>query len=97
MKKVQIIGILDSKKVAELSAFLKKNKVNHTFWSVDDSDVKRKLLDDSRFTDKYCDFDGCMSKLPMIRLDDTGAYVDEGLFEDDVLQANVVKQIVGLE
>ena len=97
MKKIQVIGVPNSKKVAELSAFLKKNKVNHTLWSVDDNDVKRRLLDDDKFTEKYCDMAGCMSKLPMLRLDETGEYITDGLFKDDVLQVDAAKKIIGLK
>lgn len=96
MKKVQVIGVPDSKKLKDLAAFLKKNKVNHAIWSVDDSDTKRKLLDDSKFTEKYCDLAGCMSKLPMLRLDDTGEYIVDGLFKNDVLQVDVARKAIGL-
>ncbi len=96
MKKIQVIGVLDTKKVKELTAFLKKNKVLHAFWSIDDSDVKRKLLDDDKFTGKYCDIAGCMSRLPMIRLDDTGEYIVDGLFKNDVLQADATRKLIGL-
>nr|MDO8086908.1 hypothetical protein [Candidatus Sigynarchaeum springense] len=96
MKKIQVIGIPNAKKTMALSAFLKKNKVKYTFWSVDDSDIKRKLLDDDKFTGKYCDILGCMSKLPIIRLDDTGDYVSDGLFKDDVLQVDAARKLVGL-
>ena len=97
MKKIQIIGIPDSKKVKDLTTFLKIKKVNPAFWSIDDSDVKRKLLDDEKFTEKYCDIDGCKSKLPMIRLDDTGEYIVDGLFKDDVLQVDAVRKLIGLK
>jgi hypothetical protein len=97
MKKLQVIGVPDSKKLKDLTTFLKKYKVNHAFWSIDDSDVKRKLLDDDKFTEKYCDLAGCMSKLPMIRLDDTGEYIVDGLFKDDVLQVDAAKKIIGLK
>ncbi len=96
MKKIQVIGIPNSKKTAKLSAFLRKNKVSYTFWSVDDSDVKRKLLDDYKFTEKYCDMISCMSSLPIIRLDDTGEYITDGLFKDDVLQVDVARKVIGL-
>ena len=97
MKKIQVIGVLNSKKAKDLTAFLKKNKVPYTFWSIDDSDVKRKLLDDDKFTGKYCDLAGCMSKLPMIHLDDTGEYVVDGLFKNDVLQVDVARKLIGLK
>ncbi len=97
MRKIQIIGVPNSKKVTELSTFLKKYKVNHKLWSIDDNDVKRKLLDDDKFTEKYCDVAGCMSKLPMIRLDDTGEYIVDGIFKDDVLQVDVAKKFIGLK
>ncbi len=96
MKKIQIIGVPNSKKVDELSAFLKKHKAKYSLWSIDDNDVKRKLLDDNKFTEKYCDIAGCTSKLPMIRLDDTGDYIVDGLFKNDVLQVDIVKKIIGL-
>ncbi|MEX2680623.1 MAG: hypothetical protein Q6373_003435 [Candidatus Sigynarchaeota archaeon] len=96
MKKIQVIGVPNSKKVRELSEFLKKNKVKYTLWSIDDSDVKRRLLDDEKFTEKYCDVLGCMSKLPMIRLDDTGEYIAEDLFKGDVLQVDATRRVIGL-
>ncbi|NMC03805.1 MAG: hypothetical protein GYA24_01275 [Candidatus Lokiarchaeota archaeon] len=97
MTKVQVIGIPNSKKVKELVAFLKKNKINHAIWSIDDSDIKRKLLDDSKFTEKYCDLAGCMSKLPMLRIDETGEYVVDGLFKNDALQDEVARKVIGLK
>jgi hypothetical protein len=97
MKKIQVITRPDSEKCNQLKAWLGKNKIKYTEWSIDDSDVKRKLLDDDKYTTEYCDLEGCMSKLPMIRLDDTGEYIIEGLFNNEKLQVDAVKKIIGLK
>jgi hypothetical protein len=97
MKKIQVITRPDSEKCITLKTWLGKNKVKYTEWSIDDSDIKRKLLDDDKYTAKYCDLEGCMSKLPMIRLDDTGEYIIDGLFSSDKLQVDAVKKIIGMK
>nr|MDO8114834.1 hypothetical protein [Candidatus Sigynarchaeota archaeon] len=96
MQKIQVIVKAGDKKSEALIASLKKNKVNFSEWFIDDNDVKKRLLDDGKFSEKFCDFTSCEIAIPIIRVDETGEYHYKTLFGNKGLQVDVVKKIIGM-
>jgi hypothetical protein len=98
MKKFQVITNENSENCELLRSWLKKHKAKFEEWHIEDSDVKNKLLDDEKFTQKFCDIVGCSANTPVLRMDETGEYVFEGLFDGDgVIDEKAIKSIIGLK
>jgi len=80
-------------KCEDLKAWLKKNNIKHDEWSLEDEVVKKKLISDPKFTDKFCDIDGCMVYTPVIRLAKSGDYYFKELFNQSGLRIDAIKKI----
>jgi glutaredoxin len=92
-----VISKPNCSKCEDLKGWLKKNNVKYTELSLDDNDVKKKLIGDMKFTEKFCDIDGCMVYTPVIKLDKTGDYFFKELFNQSGLRVSSLKKIIGLK
>lgn len=98
MKKFQIITNEESENCEVLKSYLKSKKIKFEEWHIEDSDVKNKLLDDDKFNLKFCDVAGCSASTPVIRMDETGEYIFEDLFDaDGLINEAAIKSILGLK
>ena len=98
MKKFQVITNEDSENCEALKNWLKKYKAKFEEWHIEDSDVKNRLLDDDKFNQRFCDIAGCSANTPVIRMDETGEYICENLFDaEGQLDETVVKKILGMK
>jgi glutaredoxin len=84
-------------KCESLKEWLTENNVKFEEWSLADEDVKQKLITDEKFTEKFCDVDGCMVYTPVIRLDDSGEYYFKELFNQSGLREDAVKKLLNLK
>ncbi|HME52315.1 MAG TPA: hypothetical protein VKM55_08870 [Candidatus Lokiarchaeia archaeon] len=84
-------------KCEALKEWLGENNVRFEEWSLADEEVKQKLINDEKFTEKFCDVEGCMVYTPVIRLDDSGEYYFKELFNQSGLRVDVVKKILNLK
>ena len=98
MKKIQVITNEESENCELLKSWLKQHRAKFEEWHIEDSDVKKKLLDDDNFNQRFCDIAGCSASTPVIRVDDTGEYIFENLFDSDgIIDETVVKRIIGMK
>lgn len=98
MKKFQVITNEDNEYCEKLKIWLKKHKAKFEEWHIEDNDVKKKLLDDDNFNQRFCDIAGCSASTPVIHVDDTGEYIFENLFDmDGAIDETTVKQIIGIK
>ncbi len=81
-------------KCEALKAWLKTNNINFDEWSLEDNEIKKKLVADPKFTEKFCDVDGCMVYTPVIRLSKTGNYVFKEIFNQSGLRVDAIKKIL---
>jgi glutaredoxin len=84
-------------KCEDLKAWLKKSDVKYDEWSLDDEAVKKKLVIDPKFTEKFCNIDGCMVYTPVIRLNKTGDYFFKEIFNQSGLRVDAVKKILKIK
>ena len=84
-------------KCDDLKAWLKKNDIKYDEWSIEDNDVKKKLIGDPKFTEKFCDIDGCMVYTPVIRLNKSGDYFFKELFNQSGLRVDAVKKVLKIK
>jgi len=84
-------------KCEALKGWLGENNVKFEEWSLADEEVKQKLINDEKFTEKFCDVEGCMVYTPVIRLDDSGEYYFKELFNQSGLRVDAVKKILKLK
>ena len=84
-------------KCDDLKAWLKKGNIKFDEWSLEDKDVKQKLVGDPKFTEKFCDIDGCMVYTPVIRLSKTGDYFFKELFNQSGLRVDAVKKVLKIK
>ena len=84
-------------KCEALKEWLGKNNVKFEEWSLADEEVKQRLISDEKFTEKFCDVDGCMVYTPVIRLDDTGEYYFKELFNQSGLRVDEIKKILSIK
>ena len=82
----QVISKPGCHKCEDLKAWLTKNNVKFEEWSLESDEVKQKLVGDPKFTEKFCNIDGCMVYTPVIRLSDTGDYYFKEIFNQSGLR-----------
>lgn len=80
-----------------LKKWLNVNNVKFEEWSLADEVIKRRLTSDDKFTERFCDIEGCMLYTPMIRLDDSGVYYLTELFDQNGLRVDAVKKLLKIK
>lgn len=80
MKKFQVISKENCPKCVQLKDFLKKNDLKYDEWKIEDKNITKKLLDDDKFIQNFCDLEGCMVYTPIIRVEESGRYYFKELF-----------------
>lgn len=91
-----VISKPDCSKCEALKKWLGENNVKFEEWSLADDEVKQKLISDEKFTEKFCDVEGCMVYTPIIRLDESGEYVFKELFNQSGLRVDALKKLLKL-
>ena len=97
MNHFQIISKPHCSRCEQLKQWLKQENLPYEEWSLDDPDIKIKLLDDDKFVENFCDIDGCMVLTPVMRIDDTGEYITKQLFGIDGVRGTYIKKMLGIE
>ncbi len=97
MEQFTVISKPNCHKCEDLKAWLKKNNIKYDEWSLEDEAVKKKLISDPKFTEKFCDIDGCMVYTPVIRLSRSGDYVFKELFNQSGLRVEAVKKVLKIK
>ena len=77
-----------------LIKWLNDNDIKFEEWSIADEMIQQRLKRDYNFTERFCDIQGCMLYIPLIRLDETGVYFFKELFDQDGLRVDSVKRLL---
>jgi len=93
----QVISKPGCHKCEDLKAWLTENDIKFDELSLENDEVKQKLVGDPKFVEKFCTIDGCMVYTPVIRLSDTGDYYFKELFNQSGLRVDAVKKILKLK
>ncbi len=96
MKQFQIISKPNCSRCEQLKQWLKQENLPYEEWSLDDPDIKIRLLDDDKFVEKFCDIDGCMVYTPVMRINDTGEYITNQIFGIDGVRGKYIKEVLGI-
>ena len=96
MKNFTVISKKNCSKCEDLKAWLKEEGISYEEWSLEEEEVKHKLLGDEKFIQRFCDIDGCMVYTPVIRLEDTGEYYFKELFGISGLRPTFNKKLLEL-
>lgn len=97
MKKFQVITKEHCPKCEQLKGWLKEKKLSFEEWPIESEDVKHKLLNDQKFTQTFCDIDGCIVYTPVIRLVDTGDYYFKELFDMSGIRTKFVTKLLEVQ
>ena len=74
MKKFSLLIKPGCKNCEFIYQYLKSQDVIFEEWNVEDEVIKKRLMNDPKFNQNFCDVEECYSSLPAIRLNDTGEY-----------------------
>ena len=97
VEKFQVISKPDCHKCEELKTYLHENDVEFEELSLVDDETKHMLIEDPKFTEKFCDIDGCMVYTPVIRMENTGDYYFKELFNQSGLRVKALKKIIKMK
>ena len=92
MKTIQVISKIGCPRCEDLKAWLRENTIPFEEWKLEDPAVTKHLLEDPKFTQTFCDIDGCMVYTPVLRIDETGEYYFKELFNQMGLRIPFLKQ-----
>jgi hypothetical protein len=92
MKKIQVVSKKNCNRCEILKDWLNENDVPFSEWSVGNEKIQQKLLHDAKFTNQFCDIEGCKIFTPLLRIDDTGTYYSKHLFGIDGLRVDFIKE-----
>jgi glutaredoxin len=74
LKKFTLLMKPGCKNCEEVHNYLKTKAVYFEEWNVEEEHIINRLMNDPKFSQKFCDIEACYSSLPAIRLNDTGEY-----------------------
>ncbi|WP_457918353.1 hypothetical protein [Candidatus Lokiarchaeum ossiferum] len=94
MKKFHIISKEDCSRCENLKNWFKNNKIKYEEWSIQDNEVKKRLLKDPKFLSSFCDENGCIVLTPVLYLDESGKYYMKQLFGIDGVRGEFIKKIL---
>ena len=97
MKKIQIVTKPNCSRCHILKDWLNENNYEFTEWQVENPKIQNILLHDPKFTENYCDIEGCKIYTPLLREEDTGKYYSKHLFGIDGLRVDFLKETLGIE
>lgn len=96
MKQFQVISKPNCNKCEQLKDWLKEQEIKFEEWSLAEDDVKKKLLDDEKFIQRFCDIDGCMVYTPVMRLEESGKYYFKELWGVSGLRKDFISKLLEL-
>jgi hypothetical protein len=96
MKTIQIISKVGCHRCEDLKTWLNENKISFVEWKLEDPLITKRLLDDPKFVQKFCDIDGCMVYTPVLRIEETGDYYFKELFNQMGLRLSFLKKILDI-
>ncbi len=92
MKKIQVVTKPNCSRCSMLKEWFHTNQIEYTEWPVENPKIQNKLLHDPKFTENYCDIEGCKVFTPILRIDESGEYYSKHLFGIDGLRIDFLKE-----
>jgi len=96
MKTIQVISKVGCERCEALKTWLKENMIPFEEWKLEDPIIVKRLLDDPKFTQTFCDLEGCLVHTPVLRIDETGDYYFKELFNQMGLRLPFLKKILDI-
>ncbi len=96
MKKFQIVSKENCSRCEDLKNWFIENKITYEEWSIEDAEIKGRLLKDPKFVQSYCDNSGCIVVTPVLRMEDTGKYYMKRLFGIDGVRGEFIQKLLGI-
>jgi glutaredoxin len=97
LKTFQIISKIGCTRCEALKAWLEQNGIEFEERKIEDDDVQHTLVNDPKFTEKFCDIEGCIVHTPVLHIDETGDYYYKELFSQTGVRGSFVKKIIEYE
>ena len=76
---------------------MNQNGIEYEEWKIEDEEVQHKLLDDPKFTDAFCDLQGCIVHTPVLHIDENDEYYYKELFNQAGVRASFIKKKLEIE
>lgn len=96
MKTFQVLTKPKCPKCKKLKEWLASIDAEYEEWNTSDKETQKKLIHDEKFVQAFCDVDGCLIYTPVVRVDDTGEYFHEELWDDSGLNEDFVKKLLDI-